>query len=95
MGQKHHDVSFGAEDNRCKYNDCRGGARDDGEPDFAHALECRFPWTQVAFGAFLKNALRYYDGVVDQHSNRQHQSHHRQNIQCQSEEIQCAQGDQY
>ena len=45
-------------------------------------------------GAVAEDALGDHDRVVDEHADGQHETHHRQDVQRQAEEVQRAEGDE-
>ena len=83
--------------NRREDDDRRRRAGNDREPDFAHALERAFERLrarQVVLCAMSEHAFRHDDGVVDEHADREHQAHHRQDVERQAGEVQRAERDQ-
>jgi len=80
MGKEYCDIDLRAEDDGSKYDDCRRSTGNNGETDFVNALYRRTEWFARFICAMPKYALSYYDGVIDKHTDGEHQAHHRKDV---------------
>ena len=93
VGQEDGDLVLFTKDDRQKHG--RAGHRTgrNREPNGADTAQRGAPGVIRGFFMLGVNALTDHHGVVDQHAHRQHQPHHRKNIQRQAQEIHHPQGD--
>ena len=93
LGQENADVGLLAEHQRQEHDDAGHRACGDRDADNLRALHGAIPRLVGKTLAIVIDALDDDDRIVDEHADRQQQTHHRQDVQSHAEHLQAAERD--